>query len=310
MSPTDPGGRSLETSSSSASASNSPRQLGPTSRPPPARTRSASSASRACPVVPGADGHDGPRTRRQRIVDRRVQRGLGHADHDELDRLAQLAQGAQHRTAEHRLGPVVDEVHGAAVLAAQGAQSEPVPPLGRVVGGADDRDRGRREQALQAVGHGPASSTAACSAPGSQPSSAAAPARAMATKCSGVWPGLLEREVHRQARGEGGQPLGRRLGVGGREFPALGAEPHDRGDRLLPAAAEGALGQPQLGMATGVDPQIHPQHPVGGARTGDQPGQPPAGAGQRARARGPDRRRRPRSASSIAAWNSSCLVPK
>ena len=76
---------------------------------------------------------------------------VADGDDREVDALRYVAERAEGGPAEDCGRAPVHEIDGAAVGAAQSALSDPVPPLARIVGRADDGHRGRIEQRLQPV---------------------------------------------------------------------------------------------------------------------------------------------------------------
>ena len=151
MKPIEPDGIASGTSSSSVALSSTPMQLGPSSTAPASATRrceravdrgarAGSRRSRARPATSASSTIAASAAARARP--RRRARPVARAPTARLRRLP-----------EHLAAAVVHEVHGAPGGAAQRAARQPVAPLGRVVGRADDRDGRRVEERFQASVH-------------------------------------------------------------------------------------------------------------------------------------------------------------
>ena len=93
-----------------------------------------------------ADRDDRARPDRQRGVDRLLERGRRHSEHDELGRLGQRREC---RSPEHLAATLVDEEHRAPMLASQSATSKPLTPRRLVVRRADHGYRAWLEQRPQ-----------------------------------------------------------------------------------------------------------------------------------------------------------------
>jgi len=98
----------------------------------------------------GADADDRPGSGGERIVDRLLEEGRGHAGNDELRRVGQLAERPVGRAAEDLAAVPVDETDGTAVTALQRAARQQSAPLSRVTRGAHDRDRPGSEEGIEA----------------------------------------------------------------------------------------------------------------------------------------------------------------
>ena len=145
--PIGPCGRSFETSSSSAPASNTPRQLGPSSTTPASRARAASARSRAPPASPSAS---------PAVITTSARTPAPIASSTAASSAAggtastASAGGAGSSPSERYAGrPITSPPRrltrytARRSLASQRPAREPVAPLDRIVGRADDRDRRR-----------------------------------------------------------------------------------------------------------------------------------------------------------------------
>ena len=95
---------------------------------------------------PDRDADERPHAAGQAVLDDLLE-GVGrHHQHRQVDRLVEVAQRRHGRQSLHRRGARVDQHDAAPVGAAQHAAGDAEPPLGRVVGGPDDRDRARVQQ--------------------------------------------------------------------------------------------------------------------------------------------------------------------
>ena len=98
---------------------------------------------------PGGDHDEGARALLERLLDGLLEAGLGHRDDDGLDLPAGLGEARQQRMPVDLAAAAVDQVHRAAVRAAQGVARQPVAPLARIGRRAQHGDGARREQRLQ-----------------------------------------------------------------------------------------------------------------------------------------------------------------
>lgn len=96
------------------------------------------------------DHREAAGARVEALLDHRAHLVGRDRDHHVLGRRVQGGQGGAERLALEVAAPVVDQVDRAAGAAGQGARREPVAPLLRVVGRADDRDGRRVVQRVQA----------------------------------------------------------------------------------------------------------------------------------------------------------------
>ena len=152
--PIEPGGNSFDARPRSLVASNTPRQLGPSSIAPacahPLDQRPFAQSRLAAGLAePGGDADDRPRAAGQRRVHRLLEPGGGDGDDHQLRRLRQIGDRGERLAAEHLAAVAVDQEDGPAVLAAERAAGQPVAPLGGIVGRAEDRHGARGEQRLE-----------------------------------------------------------------------------------------------------------------------------------------------------------------
>ena len=98
---------------------------------------------------PRRDHDQRARTLGERLLDGLLEARLGHRDDDGLDRLAHLGEAREQRMPVDLAPATVDQVHGAAVRAAQRGASQPVAPLARIGRRAEYGDRGRGEERLE-----------------------------------------------------------------------------------------------------------------------------------------------------------------
>jgi hypothetical protein len=79
----------------------------------------------------------------ERVVDHGVHVGRGDAERNQVGHLGQIRNACRAGMPKNGARAGVDEVHPAAVRAQQCTRGQPVAPLRRVFGGADDGDRCR-----------------------------------------------------------------------------------------------------------------------------------------------------------------------
>ena len=124
----------------------SPRPQRARARPAPARARGPASSFSASPAVITISARAPCASDSSTACSRPAS---GTDDDDGLDRSAGLGEAGEQRVAVDLAAAPVDQVHRAAVRAAQRVAREPVAPLARVGRRAQHRDRARREERLE-----------------------------------------------------------------------------------------------------------------------------------------------------------------
>ena len=99
------------------------------------------------------DADERPHAPRKAVLDHLLEGVRRHHQQRQVDGLVQVAQRRHRRQPLHGRAAGVDELHPAAIGAAQHAAGDAEPPLGRVVGRTDDRDRARVQQRREVAAH-------------------------------------------------------------------------------------------------------------------------------------------------------------
>ena len=135
-----------------------PRQLGPTSTAPAARTRAMSASSRARPAAPASP--------RPAVIATIARAPLASTPSTASSKPAsgtaitarsigpsRSATDGDGRAAEDLAAAAVHQLHAMPITSAKRLHRDGIAPLGRVGAGADDGDRGRVEQRAQIPAH-------------------------------------------------------------------------------------------------------------------------------------------------------------